>query len=94
MRRVVWFNLGSHHLPQSGDLPNTLQHTSASSVVFMPYNFHDSDPSRDSSQGVLLELSDEATTVVPFGHQYSEQTVIEAVSIKSASRERGSDVVP
>ncbi|KAJ3489362.1 hypothetical protein NLG97_g6013 [Lecanicillium saksenae] len=35
---VVWFNLGNHHVPHSGD-------TSASSVWFMPYNFHDRDPS-------------------------------------------------
>ena len=52
--RVIWFNLGNHHVPRSGDLPNTLQHTSASSVWFMPYNFHDRDPSRQTSQGIRV----------------------------------------
>ena len=53
---VVYFNLGAHHLPHSGDLPNTLMHTSATSVMFVPHNFGDSDASRESVQGVRLQL--------------------------------------
>ena len=53
---VVYFNLGAHHIPHSGDVPNTLMHTSASSVMFIPHNFHDRDPSRESVQGVRLQL--------------------------------------
>ncbi|KAK7917591.1 hypothetical protein PG985_011199 [Apiospora marii] len=53
---VVYFNVGSHHVPHSGDLPNTLMHTSASSVMFIPHNFADRDPSRESVQGVRLQL--------------------------------------
>ncbi|KAF2169274.1 hypothetical protein M409DRAFT_20500 [Zasmidium cellare ATCC 36951] len=53
---VVYFNLGSHHIPHSGDIPNTLMHTSGSSVMFIPHNFHDRDPSRESVQGVRLQL--------------------------------------
>jgi len=30
-------------------------HTSASSVMFIPHNFHDRDVSRATSQGVLIE---------------------------------------
>ncbi|KAI5359477.1 putative copper amine oxidase [Septoria linicola] len=56
---VVYFNLGSHHIPHSGDVPNTLMHTSASSVMFIPHNFHDRDPSRQSVQGVRLQLKGE-----------------------------------
>ncbi|KAK7973351.1 hypothetical protein PG988_007485 [Apiospora saccharicola] len=48
---VIYFNVGSHHVPHSGDLPNTLMHTSASSVLFAPHNFADRDPSRESVQG-------------------------------------------
>ncbi|KAK8070507.1 hypothetical protein PG997_010710 [Apiospora hydei] len=48
---VVYFNVGSHHIPHSGDVPNTLAHTSASSVLFIPHNFADRDPSRESVQG-------------------------------------------
>ncbi|KAI1341918.1 copper amine oxidase [Xylariaceae sp. FL0016] len=53
---VVYFNVGSHHIPHSGDVPNTLMHTSASSVMFIPHNFADRDPSRESVQGVRLQL--------------------------------------
>jgi primary-amine oxidase len=53
---VIYFNLGSHHVPHSNDIPNTLMHTSASSVMFTPFNFHDRDPSRHSVQGVRLEM--------------------------------------
>ncbi|KAI0484188.1 copper amine oxidase [Xylariaceae sp. FL0804] len=53
---VVYFNVGSHHVPHSGDLPNTLMHTSATSVMFVPHNFADRDPSRESVQGVRLQL--------------------------------------
>ena len=53
---VVYFNLGAHHVPHSGDIPNTLMHTSASSVMFVPHNFNDRDPSRESVQGVRLQL--------------------------------------
>ena len=58
---VVYFNLGSHHVPHSGDLPNTLMHTSASSVMFVPHNFNDRDPSRESVQGVRLQLKGNAS---------------------------------
>ena len=53
---VVYFNLGAHHVPHSGDVPNTLMHTSGSSVMFVPHNFNDRDPSRESVQGVRLQL--------------------------------------
>lgn len=53
---VVYFNVGSHHVPHSGDIPNTLMHTSASSVLFAPHNFADRDPSREGVQGVRLQL--------------------------------------
>lgn len=53
---VIYFNVGSHHVPHSGDIPNTLMHTSASSVMFLPHNFADRDPSREAVQGVRYQL--------------------------------------
>jgi primary-amine oxidase len=53
---VLYFNLGAHHVPHSGDLPNTLMHTSASSVMFVPHNFLDRDASRKTATGVRLDL--------------------------------------
>ncbi|KUI54194.1 Membrane primary amine oxidase [Cytospora mali] len=53
---VLYVNVGSHHVPHSGDVPNTLMHTSSSSVMFLPHNFADRDPSRESVQGVRLQM--------------------------------------
>lgn len=52
---VVYFNLGGHHVPTSQDIPNTLMHTSASSVLFMPFNYFDEDVSRAVRQGVRID---------------------------------------
>ena len=53
---VIYFNVGAHHIPHSGDIPNTLMHTSATGVMFVPHNFNDRDASRESVQGVRLQL--------------------------------------
>ena len=52
---VVYFNLGGHHVPHSGDIPNTLMHTSASSVILSPFNYFDEDVSKASRQGVRVD---------------------------------------
>lgn len=52
---VLYFNLGGHHVPSSQDVPNTLMHTSASSVLFMPFNYFDEDVSRAVRQGVRID---------------------------------------
>ena len=82
--RVLWFNLGNHHVPHSGDVPNTLQHTSASSVWFVPFNFFDRDVSEKYSQGVQLDLDrakDGAAAVRYFGHHYQDKMVLAPVCI-------------
>ena len=54
---VVYFNLGGHHVPHSGDIPNTLMHTSASSVILSPFNYFDEDVSKASRQGVRVDAN-------------------------------------
>lgn len=78
----MYFNLGSHHLPDASDLPNTLMHTSASSVMFMPHNFFDRDPSRESSQGVRLALADKSKTKY-FGGRYKHDLHVKLVRLYS-----------
>ena len=77
---MIYFNLGSHHIPHSGDIPNTLMHTSASSVMFTPFNFHDRDASRRRVQGVKLELGDEGTHARYFGGRHLEGVHLNPVS--------------
>jgi hypothetical protein len=82
--RVVYFNLGMHHVPHSGDIPNTLMHTSSSSVMFTPFNFHDRDPSRLSSQGVQLDIKPKGTKPRYFGETYHKGVNLEKVCSASS----------
>lgn len=51
---VVWFNLGMHHVPHTGDLPNTVFTTAHSAVHFMPVNYFAGDVSRRSLATVKI----------------------------------------
>ncbi|KAG0134675.1 copper amine oxidase [Tuber indicum] len=66
---VVWFNLGMHHVPHTGDLPNTVFTTAQSSVFLSPHNYLLSDPSRATSQQVEVssDTGDAGVTVNTFG---------------------------
>lgn len=67
---VVWFNLGMHHVPQTGDLPNTVTTSAVSSVRFVPHNFWPIDQSRQSSDQIrIMYNSTGATAVDRFGQQ-------------------------
>src|SRR4051794_29018044 len=88
LHRVIYFNLGSHHVPHSGDIPNTLMHTSASSVMFTPFNFHDRDPSRHFVQGVRLNLGGERPDPQYFGGRYEKDVNLKAVSLTTIMRDK------
>ncbi|KAF2276554.1 amine oxidase catalytic domain-containing protein [Westerdykella ornata] len=49
---VVWFNLGMHHIPHTGDLPNTLMTSAHSSIRLEPLNYLEGDPSVATTQQV------------------------------------------
>jgi primary-amine oxidase len=80
LRRVLYFNLGAHHIPHSGDIPNTLMHTSASSVMFTPFNFHDRDPSRRSVHGVTMRLHPDGHDLEYVGGRYEKGVRLDVVS--------------
>ncbi|KAF2424940.1 amine oxidase catalytic domain-containing protein [Tothia fuscella] len=52
----MYFNLGTHHISTPRDIPNALMNTASSSVMLVPHNFHDRDPSRASVQSVRLDM--------------------------------------
>jgi primary-amine oxidase len=65
---VVWFNLGMHHLPHTGDLPNTVFTTARAGVHFVPSNYLLSDPSRQTINQVRVNYSSgNASAVEAFG---------------------------
>lgn len=64
---VLWFNLGMHHIPHTGDLPTTLMSTAQSSVVFSPHNYLLSDPTRQTVQQVEIDLTGDKPVTDSYG---------------------------
>lgn len=58
---VVWFNLGMHHIPHTGDLPNTMFTAAHSAIRFEPLNYLDGDPSIASNQQVRVHYGDDGS---------------------------------
>lgn len=89
-RRVIYFNLGTHHIPHSGDIPNTLMTTASSSVMLVPHNFHDRDPSRAAVQGVRLRMKSEedggGSDVKYYGAKYDDGFKVKLVSFSALYR--------
>ncbi|KAL4924490.1 copper amine oxidase [Aspergillus undulatus] len=69
---VVWLNLGMHHVPHTGDLPNTVFTTAHSSIQFMPLNYLPGDPSRETVNMVRVDYADGAATAVETFGQSNE----------------------
>ncbi|CAI6339319.1 unnamed protein product [Periconia digitata] len=66
---VVWFNLGMHHLPHTGDLPNTAFSTAHSAMTIEPFNYLLGDPSQASAQQVLIKTTDDKAEITRYGAQ-------------------------
>ncbi|KAI1868056.1 uncharacterized protein JN550_006544 [Neoarthrinium moseri] len=67
---VVWLNLGMHHVPHTGDLPNTVFTTAHAGVQFMPSNYFDMDQSRNTVNAIRINYSNgTATDVATFGQK-------------------------
>ncbi|KAF1943394.1 amine oxidase catalytic domain-containing protein [Clathrospora elynae] len=66
---VLWFNLGMHHMPHTGDLPNTMFTAAHSAIRFEPLNYLEGDPSVASKQQVRILYDDEGSveSVEEFG---------------------------
>lgn len=58
---VVWFNLGMHHMPHTGDLPNTMYTAAHSAMRLEPINYLNGDPSVASNQQVRIRYNDDGS---------------------------------
>ena len=54
---VVWFNLGMHHLPHTGDLPNTVFTTAHAGITMMPLNYYKGDISTETLSQVEIRFN-------------------------------------
>ena len=58
---VLWINLGMHHVPHSGDLPNTVMTTAHAGIQFMPSNYFTGDESRRTVNQVRINFGETGT---------------------------------
>lgn len=73
---VVWFNLGMHHVPHTGDLPNTVFTTAHSGLQIMPLNYLNGSPSRGTVNMVRVQYGGgNQSQVVEFGQGTPSCTV-------------------
>ena len=52
---VIYFNLDNRHVPTTQDIPNTLTHSSGTSVMFTPFNYSDRDISGRHGSSVSVD---------------------------------------
>jgi len=61
---VVWVNLGMHHVPTTGDLPNTVTSTAHAGLRLVPSNYFEGDTSRRSRNTVRIDYGRGAVLAV------------------------------
>ncbi|KZT51209.1 amine oxidase [Calocera cornea HHB12733] len=67
---VLWINAGMHHVPHTGDLPNTVFSTAYGGFILSPLNYLPGDPSRQTIQQARINYhSGNVTEVVTFGSE-------------------------
>ncbi|KAG9521807.1 putative membrane copper amine oxidase, partial [Aureobasidium melanogenum] len=67
---VLWLNLGMHHIPYTGDLPNTVFSTAHAGLSFSPLNYLDGDPSRQTVNQVRIDYGGgNVSAVKTFGQE-------------------------
>ncbi|OIW28159.1 membrane copper amine oxidase [Coniochaeta ligniaria NRRL 30616] len=75
---VMWVNLGMHHVPHTGDLPNTVFTTAHSGIQFMPSNYFSMDQSRQTVNMVRIDYDNGTTTLVDtFGQKNDEACALD-----------------
>jgi len=65
-----------HHIPHSGDLPNTVMTTAHSAIQFMPSNYFAGDLSRRTVHQVRIDYEDGITShVEEFGQLTNQENL-------------------
>jgi primary-amine oxidase len=61
-----------HHMPHTGDLPNTMFTSAHSAMRFEPFNYLEGDPSVASNQQVRIDYDEEGH--VAFVEEFGKKT--------------------
>lgn len=89
---VMWFNLGMHHAPHTGDLPNTVFTTAHSGMMIEPFNYLDSSPVKQTRHMVRIDYTSDGdiTKVEKFG----VKAPVCDVNMKSVDRDLKGNIAP
>jgi primary-amine oxidase len=90
---VVWLNLGMHHIPHTGDLPNTVFTTAHSGVHFMPLNYLLGDPSRETVNMVRVDYNGGNVSAVDTFGQHDDQCKLDFTPAEASLWNYVGDVV-
>lgn len=74
---VMWFNLGMHHVPHTGDLPNTVFTAAHSGIQFTPHNYLLGDPSKETVNMVRLAYEGGSANVETYGQGEGDTCALE-----------------
>ncbi|KAL0953888.1 hypothetical protein HGRIS_005060 [Hohenbuehelia grisea] len=72
---VAWVNVGTHHLPQAEDVPNTRTSLATSSFFITPLNYFDSDISMDSRNAIMISYPDSSDGKYTFDNYGVDQSL-------------------
>ncbi len=81
---VLWYNLGMHHVPHTGDIPNTVMTTAQSAIIISPHNYLLSDPSRQTKQQIRINYNSSADGIVSSVKTFDSHQASGMVNLTSA----------
>ncbi|KAI4601929.1 hypothetical protein KJ359_010795 [Pestalotiopsis sp. 9143b] len=90
---VMWLNLGMHHVPHTGDLPNSMFTVAHAGAVFSPSNFFDTDQSRQTVNQVRINYADGAAAEVQTFGQKDESFELDFTPVEFDLWQYKGDVV-
>ncbi|GAA5820220.1 hypothetical protein JCM3770_006065 [Rhodotorula araucariae] len=65
---VIWFNLGMHHVPHTGDISNTVHTSAHAGIRLSPHNYLYNNPAQQTSQMVRINYAEgDVSDVLTFG---------------------------
>ncbi|KAF7334469.1 Amine oxidase [Mycena venus] len=73
---VLWINLGMHHVPHTGDIPNTVFTTAQAAFIISPHNYLLNDASQSTRQTVGIGYNSSGVQLVKeFGGQMASGVI-------------------
>ncbi|KAF7520045.1 hypothetical protein G7054_g12903 [Neopestalotiopsis clavispora] len=90
---VMWLNLGMHHVPNTGDLPNSIFTVAHAGAIFSPSNYFNTDQSRQTVNQVRINYADGAAAEVQTFGQKDDSFELDFTPVENDLWQYKGDVV-